>query len=157
MRLQNSIVKPIFLVLALTFFIAGCSKDKYTTKPQLIFKSVGDYNVPRGGLIVINLEMRDKEGDVSDSIFVLTRTSNCSKTDENSPYGYPIAEFPTSSNLKAQVQIVYENGTDNTDHAFYNGNKCLKNDTTTFYFWMKDKANNVSDTIQTDKPLIIQF
>ena len=157
MRIQNSVVNAIFLVAAISFLVVGCNKDKYTTRPQLIFKSVDNYNVPRGGLIVINLEMRDKEGDVSDSIFVLTRTSNCPKTDENSPYGYQIAEFPTSANLKAQLQIVYENGTNNTGNAFYTGNKCSKNDTTTFYFWMKDKANNVSDTIQTDKPLIIQF
>jgi hypothetical protein len=137
--------------------MAGCSKDKYTTKPQLVFKSVKDYNVPRGGLIVINLEMRDKEGDVSDSIFILTKTANCPKSDENSPYGYTIAEFPTSANLKAQVQITYENGTNNTGNAVYSANKCSKNDTTYFYFWMKDKAKNVSDTIRTDKPLIIQY
>ena len=157
MRIQNSVVRLILTVAAVSFLQFGCSKDKFTTKPQLSFKDVNSYNIPRGGLMIFNLELTDKEGDVSDSIFIKTVTANCPSSDLPDPLAYRIPEFPTSANIKAQMQIVYENGTNNTGNAIYNGNKCSKNDTTYFYFWMKDKGNHVSDTIRTDKPLVIQF
>ena len=156
MRIPNSLLLTLIVVSGVSFIIAGCTKDKYTTKPQLTFKSVNSYNVERGDLIVFNIEFRDKEGDVSDTLYIQNRTANCPTSDYAAPAAYKVPDFPTSSNIKGQLQIVFENGTNNTGNVIYTGNRCSKPDTTIFYFWIKDKKNNVSDTIRTDKPVIIQ-
>ena len=156
MRIRNSLVLSLFITAVVSFFVAGCTKDKYTTKPQLEFKSVNSYNVERGDLIKFNLEFRDKEGDISDTLYIQNRTKNCPNSDYGTPVAYKVAEFPTSANIKGQIQIVFENGTNNTGNVVYTANACQKPDTTVFYFWIKDKHDNISDTIHTDKPVIIQ-
>jgi hypothetical protein len=156
MRITNSLFLSMLIVTGTALLIAGCTKDNYTTKPQLSFKSVNSYNIPRGGLIEFNIEFRDKEGDVSDTLYIQNRTANCPTSDYGAPAAYKIPEFPTSSNLKGNFQIVFENGTNNTGNVIYTGNRCNKPDTTIFYFWIKDKAKNTSDTIRTDKAVIIQ-
>lgn len=156
MRIQNSVVRTIFIVAAIAFLQVACSKDTYTTKPQLTFKSVNKYNINRGDLMIFNIEFRDKEGDVSDTLYIQNKTLNCPASDYPAPASYKIPEFPSSTNIKGELQVTFENGTNNTGNVIYSGNRCFKPDTTYFYFWMKDKANNVSDTIRTDKPMIIQ-
>jgi hypothetical protein len=138
------------------FLFTACNKDKYTTKPQLTFKSAKSYDVPRGDLIEFLIDFTDKEGDVSDTLYIQNRTASCPNSDYPLPIPYKVANFPGSSNLKGQFKIVYINGTTVPGYATYNGNACGRPDTTVFYFWLKDKANNVSDTIHTDKPIIIQ-
>jgi hypothetical protein len=155
MRIQNSVVRIIIAVASIAFLQFSCSKDKFTTRPQLKFKSVNNYTIDRGDLIIFNLEFTDKEGDVSDTLYFQNRTANCPASDYGAPASYKIAEFPTTADIKAELEITFENGTNNTGNVIYSGNRCLKPDTTYFYFWMKDKANNVSDTVRTDKPLII--
>ena len=156
MRIHNSLILTLIIVTGTCFLVAGCNKDKYTTKPQLTFKSVNKYNVERGDVFQFNIEFRDKEGDISDTLYMQNRTANCPGSDYTTPVAYKIPEFPTSANVKGNFTIAFENGTNNTGNVIYTGNSCQKPDTTIFYFWVKDKANNVSDTVHTDKPVIIQ-
>lgn len=155
MRIQNSVVSTTFIAAIFVFLYSGCTKDKYTTKPQLNFKSVNSHTIKRGDLMIFNLEFRDKEGDVSDTLYIQNRTANCPASDYPAPAFYKIPDFPTSANVKGQLQVVFENGTNNTGNVIYSGNRCFKPDTTVFLFWMKDKANHVSDTVKIDKPMII--
>lgn len=156
MRIHHSLVLTLAAIAGMSILMAGCSKDKYTTKPQLTFKSVKNYTVERGGLIHITIGFTDKEGDISDTLYIQNRTAACPASDFQSPAAYPIPDFPTSSNLSGNIDIIYENGSVDTQNALYSANSCEKPDTTFFYFWIKDKANNVSDTVRTDKPLIIK-
>ncbi len=136
-------------------FSLACSKDKYTTKPQLKFKKAENYDVPKGGLIRFFLEFTDKEGDVSDTLFIQNRTPSCPASDFTEPTKFKVPDFPKSSNLKGELIITFENGTNNTGEVIYIGNLCARPDTTAFFFWLKDKAGNMSDTVSTDKSLII--
>ncbi len=156
MRIHYSLFLASLTIAGVSILLAGCTKDKYTTKPQLKFKSVNSYNISRGDLITFKLEFTDKEGDVSDTLYIQNRTASCPTSDYPAPAAYKVAEFPTSSNIKGQLQLVFENGTNNTGNVIYAANRCQRPDTTIFYFWIKDKANNISDTIRTDKPVVIQ-
>jgi hypothetical protein len=156
MRIQNSVVRAIIVVAVISFLQVACSKDLYTTKPQLSFKGVSKYNIARGDVFSFTIEFRDKEGDVSDTLYIQNRTANCKASDYPAPAYYKIADFPTSKNIKGDFIITFENGTNNTGYPVYSGNRCFRPDTTTFYFWIKDKANHVSDTVHNDKPIIIQ-
>jgi hypothetical protein len=156
MRIQNSILRIILTAAGALFLFTACNKDKYTTKPQLEFKSAKNYNVERGDLIEFSIEFTDKEGDISDTLYIQNRTASCPTSDYPAPAAFKVPDFPTSSNVKGEFKIIFENGTNNTGNAIYSANRCGRPDTTVFYFWIKDKANNISDTIKTDKPLIIQ-
>ena len=132
---------------------SGCAKDKFTTRPQLEFKEVADYTVARGGLIKFTLQVTDKEGDLTDSIFIATKTTRC--TASNRQLKYLMPPFPITANSKAEIEITFVNGQFVPGYVALPGPACGRPDTTTFYFWIRDKAKNVSDTVQTDKPIII--
>lgn len=132
---------------------AGCGKDQFTTAPQLEFKEAENYTVPRGGLIKFTLQVTDKEGDLTDSIFIATKTTRC--TPSNRQLRYLMPAFPITANSKAEIEITFVNGQFVPGYVALPGPACGRPDTTTFYFWIRDKAKNVSDTVQTDKPIII--
>ena len=44
--------------------LTACTKDEFTTKPQLTFISVNQTEFVQGDLIEFNLEYTDKEGDI---------------------------------------------------------------------------------------------
>ncbi|TAD84801.1 MAG: hypothetical protein EAY75_12415 [Bacteroidetes bacterium] len=154
MPLQKSTITGIAAAFFMTAFFVACSKEKFTTKPQLFFKKVESYNVGRGQLIDITLEFTDKEGDLTDSIFIRSVTTRCPTS--NSTVGYKLPEFDTSSRLKGEFRIIFENQTNNTGFLVFTGNRCNRPDTTMFSFWMRDRAKNMSDTISIDRPIIIR-
>jgi hypothetical protein len=154
MRIKNSIISAVLLLGAGLLTFTSCSKDKYTSKPQLKFKKASSYDVERGGIIELFVEFTDKEGDISDSIWIRSQTTDC--TESNFEQSYKIGDFPASSNFKGEFKFTFENGTNNLQLPIFTSGRCFgRRDTTTIYFWVRDKKGNVSDTISTDKPLIL--
>ncbi len=133
--------------------ITACTKEKFKTKPQLRFLKAENYTVPRGGLISFRLEFTDKEGDLTDSIFIQAVTTRCAQSNRKLVYAVPT--FPLSANLRGEFEINFVNGQFVPGYVALPGPACGKPDTTTFSFWVRDKAQNVSDTVKTDKPIII--
>src|SRR5207253_10506116 len=95
----------ILLTLIAFSFLAGCSKDKYTSKPQLKFKSVNTKVLNRGQQITFTLEVTDAEGDLQDTIWVQEIVRNCSSGGGTAPYRMP--DFTATKNLKGEIQICY--------------------------------------------------
>ncbi|HSC52328.1 MAG TPA: hypothetical protein VLC98_01815 [Phnomibacter sp.] len=115
--------------------------------------STANYTVPRGGLISFQIEFTDKEGDLTDTIFIQSITTRCAQSNRTLAYAVPV--FPTANNIKGEFEINFVNGQFVPGYVALPGPACGIPDTTMFYFWIKDEAKNVSDTIHTDKPLII--
>ncbi|QGW28056.1 hypothetical protein [Phnomibacter ginsenosidimutans] len=149
-RLSLLSVGALFVAAILLY---ACGKDKYTSKPQLKFIKADSYDVARGGFITLRLEFSDKEGDLTDSLFIRSEAKGCPTS--NISVGYPIPTFPTTTNSKGELEVTFANSVNISGYLIFSP-KCNRPDTTTFYFWIKDKAKNVSDTISTDKPLIIR-
>ena len=139
--------------LAFVVIAVSCSKEKYTSEPQLEFKKAENYVVPRGGLLEFTLEFTDKEGDIDDSIYVQSVVPRCVAS--NRTLGFRVPSFPTGNNAKGEIKVVFVNGIFADGYVPYNGNRCARPDTTTFRFWIKDRAGNVSDTVQTDQPIVV--
>ena len=59
----------IFLAFLLIFMMA-CNKDKLETKPSIKINSVSSNFIPNGGNLSVSMEFADKEGDISNSLFV---------------------------------------------------------------------------------------
>lgn len=154
MRAQKSTVLAIFSLLLMASLGAGCKKDNFTTKPQLKFLNAKNYTVPFGGFLEFSIEFTDKEGDLSDSIFVQKLVPDCPGSNFTS--GYPMPVFPESANLKGEARIVFTHGVVVDGYAPIGGPTCGRDDIATFRFWIKDKAKNVSDTITSDRPITLK-
>lgn len=143
--------KILVTVLVVTL-LAACGKDKYTTKPQLTFKSVNTNELHPNQTIRFKIEVTDAEGDVQDSIWVQKFEPNCPNSNFTAKYKMP--DFSNYKDLKAEIEICYGYGI-NLGCAPITGPFCPnRNDTATFKFWLQDKAKNVSDTISSG-PIVI--
>ena len=145
--MRNTIVIALFALL----FI-GCKKEKFTTKPQLTFKSINTKVLDRRQIIVFTLSYTDLEGDLQDSIYVEKIEPTCPLSGFNSKYLIPT--FPSSRNSEGDIQVSFGYNVEN--YPLIKAPQCGRNDTCYFRFALKDKAQNVSDTIKSDVFVIIK-
>lgn len=136
------------ILLLLTF--TSCRKNKYTTIPQLRFKSVNTTNLHRGETLRMILSFTDAEGDLTDSLFVQKIVKACPGGINGSfKQPYKIPDFPTTKNQQGDIAVIYSYNDLNP--------KCsLRNDTAIFKFVLRDKALNKSDTL-VSPPIVIIY
>ncbi len=152
----------ILAVLVLVVFVS-CKKNKYTTAPQIKFKSITSVvhssatGAPSDGP-KLTIEVTDAEGDLGFNIG--KDTSYVYIKNLNVPGVMDSFKFPASltgavkKNLKADVEIALEgNGT--AGSGVVKGNCVSVGCTDTLYFevYVKDFAKNKSNVIRTEKPL----
>ncbi|MFY7901024.1 MAG: hypothetical protein ACOVNY_12620 [Chitinophagaceae bacterium] len=133
----------VLIVLLISIIALSCNKEEYTTKPQLELIKVSSTSVVQNQNLRFEIEFRDKEGDVIDTMYIQTisKLSNCPAQDKPvSNFRYRIPTFNATKNQKGVFEINFLVGTD------FQGCR-NKNDTLTFKFCLKDKQNNLSDTL----------
>lgn len=146
-------VKLLIVALILTG-ITACKKSQYTTSPQLTFKSVNATTISRGQLLSFKIDVTDKEGDIQDTIWIQKISYTCPDQGSYlSPQAVP--KFTPIRDLKGEFDITYLYGGINQGYPTVSG--CSqKNDSCYFRFWLKDKAQNVSDTISSPTILLLK-
>lgn len=150
-----TICAGILLVLA-------CGKDKPETKPSIKIKSVSGNIVPPSGGLQITLEFNDKEGDVNDSLFVkklrLNTIPPVSGITIRDSFWLMIPDFPAKSTGEIILNLDYQNHLISAAQAPADPNDPTKNisDTLIIRFALQDKAGNTSDTVQTEKIVIMR-
>ena len=143
--------KLLIAALALTVMIA-CSKDKFQTKPQISVKDYSSREIGQDGVLEIRLNYTDKEGDVGQGEFfgerIRTNLRPLGGADNNlaDTLIYPIPEMP---NIDKGVLIMTLN------YGFLKESQ-VENDTLVFKIAVKDRAGNASDTLTTDKIVILK-
>lgn len=142
----------IVAVIMIGVGLAACKKDQYTTKPQIKLKSVNTERVAKRSVLVMQVEVTDKEGDIQDTLFLERIRYSCDPKSEF--YAYKVADFPTQSHLKAELDLTFYNGVDDPSYTGTINNACSFTrpdlaDSGYYKIWLKDKASNVSDTITT--------
>ena len=138
---------PVLFSIVFLAFFSSCKKDKFATKPSLKFESVNTTNLSQGQSLTFNLSFTDAEGDLTDAIYITEFVPNCNKSGFDS-VRYALPPFPTGKNQKGDIIVTFG----------YNDvpPKCFpQNDTAVFKFILKDKAQNVSDTVVSPKIVII--
>jgi hypothetical protein len=150
----------IWLALIIVFGMIACGKDKFQTVPQLTLRSITPEVVGQGNNLRINVEYTDKEGDVSDSLFITRQRLNQKKpvTSAESPYDIPT--FPTFDKGEFEITLDY------FKHLTLNlapipipgsGNPAKNEiDTLRLKIVARDKAGNKSDTLVVDKVYVIR-
>ena len=141
-----------FLFSILLLLFVSCNKNKYTTKPQLKYKSANKTVFRQGDVLSFTLSFTDAEGDLQDSIYVEKFVAKCA----NSSFSrlYKIPDFPTSKSQSGEIVVSY--GYNVTGYPPIRTPQCNKNDTCIFKFVLKDKAQNKSDTAYSETIVLIK-
>lgn len=144
----------LFLVFILTL---GCSKENYETKPKLEIEKIEVYratcNGTNGSFIEINLNVLDKEGDVTDSVFMQKIDAAiqrpCPDNTNLDDLVFKIPEYPVGNTQEVQFRIQFST-IQCPGYGLIGGSRCLpRKDTSIFKIWVKDSKGNRSDTLTT--------
>ncbi len=103
-----------------------------------------------GSTLVLQIQVTDKEGDVTDSLFMnRVRYNQKVRTTLRDSIYFKVPDAPNSADGIIQLDLDYNNYLAAAQNP-------LENDTIAFRFALKDKAGNVSDTITTDPIVVIR-
>ena len=150
----------IWLALIIVLGMISCDKGKFETVPQLTLKSRSPEKEPVevGDPLRLNIEYTDKEGDVSDSLFILRQrlNQNGAVTPPKSPYDIPT--FPTIDKGEFEITLTYVYDlTVNLTAISIPGSSSKKEiDTLRLKIVAKDKAGNKSDTLVVNNVYVIR-
>jgi hypothetical protein len=150
----------IWIALIIVFGMIACGKDKFETKPQLTLRSKSPDVVDKPDPLRLNIEYTDKEGDVSDSLFITRQRLNKKKPVTSAESSYDIPTFPTMDKGEFEITLDYfTHLTFNlTPIAIPGSGTPAKNeiDTLRLKIVAKDKAGNKSDTLFVDNVYVIR-
>ena len=144
-------------MLVIAVVAGACDKNKFNTKPTLTLKSQNGDIVPIGATLVLDFEFTDKEGDVDDTIYLKKIRINTIKIPTiRDSLALKVPSFP--KNTKGEIRLVLDyNGymisAINPPADPLNPGKKIS-DTLMMKFALKDRANNISDTV-TIGPIIV--
>ncbi len=144
----------IFLVI-----LIACNKDVYSSKPTLKFISVNGDQFKAGDIVEFKLQVTDKEGDLGssysgqdliwDTVWFQRISKVCPDQISDKPSTYAMPVFTDRSNLKGDLSFtfVFDEIDPSLRYPTLAGRCTLRDDSSYFRFWIKDRANHVSDTI----------
>jgi hypothetical protein len=141
-------MKKHLLVVCLAFVIIACSKDKFETKPQLTLKSISEI-VPVSGTMSAVLEYTDKEGDVQDTFFYQKQRINKRGPISSTWIKLPMPTMPNTSKGEINFSLEYTNLANFTAINVPGGGNQKEPDSLVFKIYLKDRAQNASDTLIT--------
>src|SRR3954454_11801436 len=101
------IMKLQFLIatIAACVLLAGCTKDKYATKPKLELSSINGSEFTTGSVLSFKFTVTDKEGDINDTMWVQKVSFVCTETNSGWPGAYKVPDFATTKNLKVDLDV----------------------------------------------------
>ena len=143
-------------LLAAALIIIGCvtcSKDSYNTAPTLKFLSVNGGIFAQPSQVNFKLQVTDKEGDIVDTIWVqrISKVAACSS--HSGTDSFPIPNFNPPRNVKAEFDFTYNYGPILPPNLL----ACSQNDDSSYFrFWMHDKAQHVSDTVESPTIVLLK-
>ena len=146
----------ILFAVVVVFAIISCGKDKFQTIPQLKLKSKSPDLVEMSGALstlVLRVEYTDKEGDVSDSVFIVRQRLNLKGPIQLAASPYNIPDFPKTAQGEFEISLAYQLGlVFNLPPIRIPGSSPPKNeiDTLRLKIVAKDNQGNKSDTLIVD-------
>lgn len=148
----------LIIPAALLIIVTACSKDKFTTAPQIEINSMSTSIVPPNSGIRFTIGFRDKEGDLTDSLFVKKVRLNQRKVQTNlDSFWTEIPDYPKFSQGEFLVDLNYQTIISAIFPPTVPGNPQQKeSDTLVVKFLAKDKAGNKSDTVTSERIVVLR-
>ena len=141
---------PAIFVFSLALLFIACGKDKFETEPKLEIKDYSTRELVKGEVLTIRINYFDKEGDLNGApvIGILKRTNLIPlpiAQDKVDTFRNNLPDFPSKGNGEISFQLPYD----------FLKESQTENDTLIFRFAVEDLAGNKSDTVISDKVVII--
>jgi len=144
----------IWLAVIITFGMIACGKDNFETKPQLEYLSRNTDIVEVNQAFRLNIEFRDKEGDVSDTLFIVRQRLNKKSPVQLPASFYLIPDFPKTDKGEFEITLDYSQHLTSALTAIPipgSGNPPKKEiDTLRIKIVARDLGGNKSDTLVVD-------
>ena len=140
-----------FLFIAIIVLAAACKKDSFKTKPQISIKSYSSKTIGPGDVMRIVLEYTDKEGDLGNAqLFAakirLNQILPPIALRQTDTFRLTLPTFPDKN--KGTITFALDQGA-LKEHL-------VQNDTIQFRLAVKDAKGNASDTLTSDKIVIVK-
>ena len=148
------------LIVMLAMMLSACKKDKYTTAPQISYKSIKpdvislNIPIPNQQIPVLTIKITDAEGDIGfidhqDTSKLFIKNLLTGKTD--STLLLPDISSAIIKNFQAEVGIKL------SSNILIEGTTRPRPKTDTIYYeiYIKDFAKNKSNVIRTDDPVYV--
>jgi hypothetical protein len=143
----------ILVSLVTVLFFAACNKDKFNTTPSLRLISLSSNVIPNGGTLRIELQVTDKEGDISDTLyFKKIRTNKIVRPTVRDSLKFAIPEVDKIRNGIIQLDLQYQT---HLISALNPGNPPV-NDTMNIEVVVRDKAKNRSEPLTISNIVVIR-
>lgn len=146
------------LISIFAFFFIGCNKDKYSSVPQISFKSLkpdqwDNSNLDQTAGPILTLELTDAEGDFGfrdgfDTSYAYIKNLTIPPYREDS-VKFPPLPSNIKKNMKVNVDVLLRRV------LFNSGRPKPFVDTLYFEVYVKDFAKNKSNVIRTEKPVYL--
>ena len=137
------------VIAASVIILAACTKNKFTSAPQIDIKSISPSTVFSGNIITVKGKYTDKEGNLDSVLVVYKWYNNTIVTRKDTfRYSFEALKLP-SKTMEADIDLVFEYNTFNTDLAKLSG--VSKDTTATLGIILKDKdslRSNYSESSQ---------
>ena len=146
----------ITLVVIIALTVISCGKDRFQTVPQLKLKSRNTDVVDLNDNLRLNVEYTDKEGDVSDSLFIVRQRLNVKKPVQLLASPYKIPNFPNTDKGEFEITLAYQFGLLLALTPIPRPGGGNEIDTLRLKIVARDKAGNKSDTLVVDNVYVIR-
>jgi hypothetical protein len=144
-------MKKIAVLLFAVSALFACSKDKFKTVPQIEIKSFGPDVVHNKETFSLRAIIRDKEGDLKDTITFYRKYFNgATMVKQDSFLKYNLDNFGFPENDEIEVQLLFSYGEDRSPTYLLQNTELADRDLT-IGIVVKDKAGNRSEYVETDR------
>lgn len=143
--MKNGFIYAVTLVM----FLAACNKNKFTTEPQLEYKSISPETVFQGDIIKFKSKFTDKEGDVDSALIVYKWYDGAAvvRADTIRNYTFEALNLPPNTD---EGEIIIEFVYARFVPPYPEIGAVLKDTTSAFGLILIDKAKNRSNYIESD-------
>jgi hypothetical protein len=145
-------MKKLLLISSAFVLLIACSKDKFQTRPDIRIKSYNSKTISPGQDLEIRFDYTDKEGDIGQGAFFGVRMRlnqkplSVADNDQNDTLNNKIPEMPDYDKGELVMTLGYGFLKEST----------TENDTLVFKIAVTDIAGHASDTLTTDKIIILK-
>ena len=142
-------MKRILVFCVLLVAVFACNKDKFKTEPQVEIKSLSPSEVRKGQLFSLRAVVRDKEGDIQDSVFLIRKRFDGPDLLTVDTLRFSINDFGFPDKSEIEINAIFSYGEIRDNYIFEN----LENQDRDFALGVivKDKAGHRSEYVESKK------
>lgn len=148
-------MKRIVIVAFIAGIFTACSKDKFESVPQIEIKEFGPEEAIKGNLIELRAVVKDKEGDIQDSLYVVRNRFNATSGAwlNSDTIRYYIATLGAPENQETEVMVRFLYGELRPDIAPIE-NLVTVDRRYSLGLIVVDKKGNKSEYVESEKILL---